>query len=178
MFAHLSLTDLLALTGQPPEGFGADPGDDVGIVSTDRLGQILTTQLRDWLRRHGSLATVAPVIDMARGRDPSERTDSHDPPGWLDTQVRLRDPNCVYPGCRRSSWDCDLDHIDPYVPPDAGGPPGQTRSENLAPLCRRHHLVKTTGRWRYRRLADGSYLWTNRHQQRWLVSPDGATPLE
>ena len=30
----------------------------------------------------------------------------------------------------------DLDHTIPYVPPDDGGPPGQTRIENLGPLTR------------------------------------------
>ena len=49
---------------------------------------------------------------------------------------------------------CDLDHTIPY---DDTGPPGQTRPANLAPLCRRHHRAKTTGRWTYRRRPDGTY---------------------
>ncbi len=213
VFAHLSLTDLLDLTGEP------------GIASTDRLGQILITQLRDWLQRHGSIATVTPVIDMNRGGssggpdgfggsgphhpspsgwpgpDPGsgqpggsrprpadtaastrppragDWVDRHDPPVWMADLVRLRDPCCVYPGCNKSSWDADLDHIKPYLPPDDDGPPGQTRPDNLAPLCRRHHLVKTVGRWHYQRLADGSYLWTNQHNQRWHVTGDTSRPL-
>ncbi|WP_110205243.1 HNH endonuclease signature motif containing protein [Nocardioides daejeonensis] len=207
VFAHLSLTDLLDLTG----------AHDIEIASTDRLGQILIGQLRDWLQRHGSVATITPVIDMNRGnsdggpgRDgpdgpggsgspgPShgpvqghgsgprgtraprvgDWVDRHDPPAWMAQLVRLRDPCCVYPGCTKSSWDADLDHIEPYVPPDDGGPPGQTRPDNLAPLCRRHHLVKTVGRWRYERLTGGSYLWTNHHNQRWLVTPDTSRPLQ
>ena len=71
--------------------------------------------------------------------------------------VILRDPTCVFPHCQRDSRGCDLDHIDPY---DDTGPPGQTRPANLAPLCRRHHRAKTTGRWQYRRLPDGTYDWT------------------
>ena len=55
---------------------------------------------------------------------------------------------------------CDLDHIDPYISLDDGGPPGQTHPGNLAPLCRRHHRAKTFGRFTYRRLDDGSYEWT------------------
>ena len=46
------------------------------------------------------------------------------------------------------------------IPYDDTGPPGQTRPDNLAPLCRRHHRAKTTGRWQYRRLPDGTYQWT------------------
>ena len=32
--------------------------------------------------------------------------------------------------------------------------------DNLAPLCRHHHRVKTHGRWHYRRLPHGGYQWT------------------
>ena len=65
--------------------------------------------------------------------------------------VRLRDETCVYPRCGRPSTFCDLDHIVEYVPMDEGGPPGQTRPANLAPLCRRHHRAKTFGDFTYRR---------------------------
>ncbi len=165
VMAHVNLADLFAL-GLDPHELGLD-GD--GIASTDRLGQILTTQLRDWITRHGSLATITPVVDLNR----TDAVDRHDPPEWMDTLVRLRDPHCVYPNCERSSWDADLDHIDPYLPPGEGGPPGQTRPENLAPLCRRHHLMKTHGRWRYRRARDGTYIWTSQHGRTWLVTPRG-----
>ncbi|WP_235734815.1 HNH endonuclease signature motif containing protein [Nocardioides alcanivorans] len=165
VMAHVNLADLLAL-GLDPHELGLD-GD--GIASTDRLGQVLTTQLRDWITRHGSLASVTPVVDVNR----TDAVDRHDPPEWMDTLVRLRDPHCVYPNCERSSWDADLDHIDPYLPPGEGGPPGQTRPENLAPLCRRHHLMKTHGHWRYRRTRDGTYIWTSQHGRTWLVTPQG-----
>ena len=71
--------------------------------------------------------------------------------------VILRDPRCVFPHCQRDARACDLDHTIPY---DDTGPPGQTRPDNLAPLCRRHHRAKTTGRWQYRRQPDGTYQWT------------------
>jgi hypothetical protein len=54
-----------------------------------------------------------------------------------------------------------LDHIEPFVSPDDGGPPGQTNPANLAPLCRRHHRAKTHSRWTYTRDSDGSYHWTS-----------------
>ncbi|WP_235737635.1 HNH endonuclease signature motif containing protein [Nocardioides alcanivorans] len=165
VMAHVNLADLFAL-GLDPHELGLN-GD--GIASTDRLGQVLTSQLRDWLTRHGSLATITPVVDVNR----TDAVDRHDPPEWMDTLVRLRDPHCVYPNCERSSWDADLDHINPYQPPDEGGPPGQTRPDNLAPLCRRHHLMKTHGRWRYRRARDGTYIWTSQHGRTWLVTPQG-----
>jgi hypothetical protein len=89
--------------------------------------------------------------------DRADAVDEHDPPAWMKELVRLRDPVCVFPHCQRSSRGCDLDHLDPY---HEHGPPGQTRPDNLAPLCRRHHNAKTSGRWSYRRRPDGSYQWT------------------
>ena len=35
---------------------------------------------------------------------------------------------------------------------------------NLAPLCRTHHRVKTHTAWHYKRLDDGSYVWTSTHR--------------
>ena len=89
--------------------------------------------------------------------DRADAVDAHHPPDWMRELVTLRDPRCVFPHCTRSSRLADLDHTVAY---DEHGPPGQTNAENLAPLCRRHHRAKTSGRWRYRRRPDGGYEWT------------------
>jgi hypothetical protein len=67
--------------------------------------------------------------------------------------VALRDLMCVFPWCTRPARNlhpdrhgCDCDHVTPYQP---GGPPGQTCTCKLAPLCRRHHRVKTHSAWTY-----------------------------
>src|SRR5690606_36805416 len=138
VMVHVSLTDLLNLTATDTEAGDSNTGEELpAIASTDRVGQILIAQLRDWLQRHGSQGQATPVLDMNR----TDHLDRAAPPACMAQQVRLRDQHCVYPDCNRSARACDLDHIDPYVPPDEGGSPGQTRPENLAPLCRRHHLV-------------------------------------
>ncbi len=85
--------------------------------------------------------------------------------------VVLRDAHCVFPGCRRDSRTCDLDHITEYLPMEDGGPPGQTRPGNLAPLCRTHHRVKTHTAWHYKRLDDGSYEWTAPTGHQYRVTP-------
>ena len=59
--------------------------------------------------------------------------------------VAVRDKTCVFPWCTRPARRCDTDHI---VPHNRGGP---TCPCNLAPLCRRHHRIKTHGGWTYRR---------------------------
>ncbi len=91
-------------------------------------------------------------------------------------QVLLRDAHCVFPGCSRDSRACDLDHLTPYVPIDEGGPPGQTIPENLAPLCRTHHRVKTHTAWDYTRLDSGGYAWTSPTGQHYDVAPSDRRP--
>ena len=90
-------------------------------------------------------------------------------------QVILRDRHCVFPWCGRDARISDLDHTIPYVPPDEGGPPGQTNPQNLAPLCRRHHRAKTFTGWTYHRARDGTHTWTSPHGHTWTVGPDGTT---
>jgi hypothetical protein len=161
MYLHLTLTDLIHDT--------ADPGERVGEV--DRLGPATIAKIRDWLG--SSRATIVPVLDL--GRD--DAVDAHDPPEWMREVVVLRDRHCVFPWCGVDARACDLDHITPYLPIDQGGPPGQTAPSRLAPLCRRHHNAKTTGRWRYQRHRDGTYTWTGPHQASYLVTPHGTPAL-
>jgi hypothetical protein len=91
--------------------------------------------------------------------------------------VVLRDRHCVFPWCSVDARSCDLDHIEPYLSPDEGGPPGQTAASKLACLCRRHHRAKTARRWRYVRNRDGTYTWHGPHGQTYLVTPHGTTRL-
>jgi hypothetical protein len=90
--------------------------------------------------------------------------------------VILRDGTCCFPGCRVDARNCDLDHIQAYIPPDDGGPPGQTTPDNLACLCRRHHRLKTFTAWTYQaiRTTTGTrgYAWTSPHGHRYLTHPD------
>ena len=67
-----------------------------------------------------------------------------------------------------------LDHITPY---EENGPPGQTRPDALAALCRRHHRAKTFRRWRYHRTPSGAYQWTGPQGQHFLVTPTGTIPI-
>lgn len=68
--------------------------------------------------------------------------------------VRAREPHCRMPGCRRRVT--DLDHVVPY-------PHGDTTVDNLSSLCRRHHNLKTHGRWQLFNHPDdlGTYSWTD-----------------
>jgi 5-methylcytosine-specific restriction endonuclease McrA len=92
---------------------------------------------------------VEPVRDLTQHL----QTDSYRPSGALAEQVRLRDKTCAFPRCTRPARSCDLDHVIAY---DRGG---KTASDNLAPLCRLHHRLKTHGDWSYQMLELGVFLW-------------------
>ncbi len=149
--------------------------DGTGAVSIERLGAATTRLLTDWLTRHtttGGRVIVRPVLHPTDPR----AVDAHDPPDWMRETATLRDATCVFPGCTRDSRACDLDHINPYQPLDDGGPPGQTRLANLAPLCRTHHRVKTHSQWTYRRNRDGTYTWTAPTGHQLQVRPPDRRP--
>ena len=81
--------------------------------------------------------------------------DAHDPPAWMRDLVILRDPPLRLPALpTRRPGLRPRPHRSRSTTP---AHPDQTRPANLAPLCRRHHRAKTTGRWQYRRLPDGTY---------------------
>ena len=142
-----------------------------GLGRAERLGPVTASLIRQWLGQ--TQAAILPVLRTDR----TDPIDAHDPPAWMRELVILRDRFCVFPYCDRASRETDLDHIDPYRSPDDGGPPGQTRPDNLAPLCRGHHRAKTFGGWRYTRNRDGTYTWHSPHGRRYRVHPDGSVSV-
>ena len=124
----------------------------------EQAGQRLLSveQIRAWCGRPDVAVAVNPVIDLRErleclGYEPTEKIREH---------VIVRDGTCVFPWCGRNARRCDLDHIVPYDHdhPDQGGP---TSTDNLAALCRRHHRLKTHGRWRYEMTDPGVFIWTS-----------------
>ncbi|WP_370107576.1 DUF222 domain-containing protein, partial [Nocardioides sp.] len=116
---HVHLSEA-ALKGAPE----VDP--DTGrlglhLARVENHHQTLTADaVRDWLAVPGTQITVKPVIDLAD----QIAVDSYEIPDRISTRVKLKRPTCVFPHCTRTSARTDLDHIDEYVPPDQGGPPG------------------------------------------------------
>ncbi len=182
---HIHLSEA-ALKG-PPE---VDP--DTGrlglhLARVENHHQTLTADtIRDWLAVPGTQITVKPVIDL----HDQIAVDAYEIPDRISARVKLKRTPCVFPHCTRTSARVDLDHIEEYVPPDQGGPPGQTATDTLAPLCRRHHRAKThpspvpsneasstTTAWDYQQLTPTTWLWTSPGGIRFLVHPDGTTEL-
>ncbi len=160
LYLHASLADVVAGTA------GA-------TGSAESLGPATLDLIREWAGR--SRVTVQPIIHVAT--DDRWSVDRHDPPPRMAEEVRLRDEACVFPWCGRSSRQCDLDHREPFEDPGEGGPPGQTSSDSLAPLCRRHHRAKTAGRWTYERTGPGSYLWSGPSGLSVLVTSHGTVSV-
>ena len=174
LFVHLKPEDLHPDSSNGEQGTGG-----TGAVSIERLGAATTRLLTDWLARltgTGGKVVLRPVLDL----NAKWAVDQHDPPAPMREHVLLRDAHCVFPGCRRDSRACDLDHISPYVPMDDGGPPGQTHPGNLAPLCRTHHRVKTHTAWDYQPHdhgdARGGYVWTAPTGHQYDVTPSDRRP--
>jgi hypothetical protein len=156
---HVHLTDA-AITGN-----SADP-ELARLERGDRL--LLADQVRDWCGRPETRVTVKPVINL------HERlaVGAYEIPDRIRDHVTARDPQCVFPWCTRNSRRCDLDHVVPY------DPGGQTATDNLAPLCRRHHRLKTFAGWTYTMVEPGCYLWRSPTGLTYQRDHTGTTPLE
>ncbi|MCK9794063.1 HNH endonuclease [Isoptericola sp. 4D.3] len=76
-------------------------------------------------------------------------------PAALRAHLEARDGSCRFPGCTRPAPRCDVDHTVAW----ADG--GRTTADNLAHLCRRHHVLKHETRWRAHQEPDGSLVWTS-----------------
>lgn len=81
--------------------------------------------------------------------------------------IRHRHPTCVFPGCRMPATQSDIDHRIRHT--DGG----QTRIEDLAPLCRYHHRAKDEGGWRYDVTDDGQIIWISPLGRRYTSDPRG-----
>jgi hypothetical protein len=60
----------------------------------------------------------------------------------LKRWLRVLHATCDFPGCGRRAANCDIDHT------TARAAGGRTRADNLAPRCRKHHVMKHETRWR------------------------------
>ncbi len=124
---------------------------------------VTAEQIRDWCANPDAQVVVKPVIDL----DAHHHVEAYEVPDRITEQSMLVNHSCVFPWCTRSARACDSDHIRPH---DRGGP---TCSDNIAPLCRKHHRLKTHGGWTYTRIEAGTFLWTSPHGYTYLRDRTG-----
>ena len=149
-----------------------------GLGEVGSTGQLVTMdEIRRWCGTAGSI-TVRPVIDLNGTR----ATRGYQPTDVMREQIALRDLTCVFPHCDRvahpirrpasENYSHDADHIAPY---DSGG---ETSTDNLACLCRLHHLLKTHTDWHYEMTGPGEYLWKSPAGHQYLRTATGTSRLE
>jgi hypothetical protein len=99
-------------------------------------------------------------------------TDDYRPPRRLRRHLRNRDGRCRFPTCNRSVWRCDIDHTEEWH--DGG----KTRHDNLAHLCRYHHVLKSHGDWRVTQPSPGVLDWVSPLGRRIRDTPDTTVRFE
>ena len=126
----IDLATLLRLADNPADmpGCGPVPAEIARQLAAD-------TRWRAWITTTTAAGTQ--VVATSPG--------TYRPGAALARLIRAREPHCRMPGCR--SQITDLDHVVPF-------PHGQTTQQNLGPLCRRHHRMKTHSRWRQQATLD------------------------
>ena len=111
--------------------------DGLELARVENQRQVVTAdQIKTWCANPDTQVIVKPVIDL----NEHIHVEGYEVPARLREQTQLRDHTCVFPWCTRSARKADADHVIPY----AEG--GTTSSDNIAPLCRRHHRLKTHSR--------------------------------
>lgn len=138
-------------------------------AEVENAGRHLLTkdQVSKWCGIPEARVIVKPVIDL----NTPLSTTAYEVPDRIREHLILRDRTCVFPWCHRNARACDLDHIVPF---DHGG---STSTSNLAPLCRRHHRLKTFGDWVYTMVEPGVFLWRSPHGYSYLRDQTGTRDL-
>lgn len=141
-------------------GLSEDPGEVPG------WGPVIADLARQIVQNQPRARWQATVTDPVTGQVVWEGTTRRRPTSLLRRHVEVRNPYCVFPGCRRPARKSDLDHNRPW---HVGGP---TTPDNLAPLCRRHHRLKHLAGWKLIQIQPGTYQWTSPHHHRYLVTSE------
>ena len=128
---------------------------------------VLADQVRTWCHDPDASVVVKPVIDV----DEHIGVAAYEVPARLAEQAEVRDGTCTFPWCTRRAIECDSEHVIAH----ADG--GTTCSCNIAPLCRRHHRLKTHNPWTYTVIDPGTYLWSSPHGYQFLRDRHGTTDV-
>ncbi|WP_344748114.1 hypothetical protein, partial [Kribbella aluminosa] len=152
----IPITTLLGMDDDTCElaGYGPIPADMARRIATNGTWRRLLT-------------------DPTNGAVLEASTTRHDP-GTLVTETLLaRHPVCAWPGCNRTSRECDRDHITPYART------GETSLAGLAPFCEYHHVIKDTKTWGWTTThhPDGSLTLTAPTGHRYTTIPPARGPI-
>ena len=142
----IDLPTLLGLAENPGQlsGYGAIPASVARELASDATWKRFITDPQ-----------TGNLLDYGR--------EKYEPPQALVDFLLARDRTCRFPGCRQPASRSDIDHAQSW---ESGG---ETKPENLGLLCRRHHRLKTHGRWDLVSNSDGSCEWTSPVGKKYFV---------
>jgi hypothetical protein len=94
--------------------------------------------------------------------------DSYRVPQDLKNWLQVRDVTCRFPGCSRHAARCEIDHTQDWAHD------GQTRHDNLAHLCKSHHILKHKSDWQVAQARDGTGnpTWTSPAGRNYVTEPE------
>lgn len=180
-----ALCDLL-LTGEPAAAAIEGIRAEVSIVMP---ASVLTGNGAEDVARLASGAPVDPETARALAADATAwirlftdplrghvvATDAYVPGTRLRRLLRQRDQRCRWPGCCAQASRSDLDHTIPWI--DGG----TTTTDNLAHLCRRHHVLKGAAlagarRWKVRQTSPGVLEFRSPMGERYVDEPPAVGP--
>lgn len=150
---------LLHRSTDGPRGHAVVEG--VGPVPIDRARELCGGDA-SWMRVLTHPETGA-VLSVGRTQ--------YSPPASLRRLVKWRADRCMAPGCGIPAERCEIDHTIAW---EHGG---STSLENLAPLCKGHHIVKHHGGWTVVHREGGALEWTSPAGRRYIVHPERHVPV-
>lgn len=146
------------------------------LVRLNGRQDLTVEQLKTWCASPYWNIKVTKVIDLNQ----PITSDCYPPSPTQREHVALRFGHCVFPSCEHlahpvaaqlnedgtllDTWDAD--HVDPWIEGQA------TSTDDLAPLCRTHHRLKTHEGWVSRQVAPRAFVWVSPLGQTYLVTPD------
>ena len=147
---------LLGMDDDPAEltGYGPVPAEIARRIAADGTWRRLLT-------------------DPANGIVLEASTTRHDPGALVTETLLARHPVCAWPGCNRTSRECDRDHLTPFTQS------GRTSLTGMAPYCEYHHVIKDTKAWGWKTTShpDGSVTLTTPTGHRYTTVPPARGPI-
>lgn len=135
----VDLTTLAHLDSRPADLAGYGP-----VIAEIAREVAAEQEAGSWTATVTDPETGEPLHTVALRRRPTSRQ---------QRMIRALHPTCSFKGCRMPAVESDLDHI---IDRARGG---ATIVANQAPLCRRHHLAKHQGGWRYHKISRTRLEW-------------------
>ncbi|KAM9865398.1 hypothetical protein ACIFOC_01930 [Leucobacter aridicollis] len=148
-------TSEAAETGPPRFAPESDDGSEAG-GGGERVAELIGYgPLAEGIARRVAAEATAWDLLAVDSAGNLRSVDRYRPTPAIRRYLGARDQHCRAPGCRVPTHRCDVDHT---VAAEDGGP---TSVENLAHLCRGHHMLKHHSDWRVEQEPNGTMVWTS-----------------